>query len=225
MKINITQNGKTISVESADANASVPDTTTDAGPDLMALQDDAMKPGSDKEAEFDADDPATQTKTEADDTTEEAEKANEAVILAKYLKSASGRNALRKALKSVEDGEDPASATDTPTTPTDAGTEPAADPAPAADDTTTTSSDVGEVTQTDDEIVIDAGNGVQITVTNDEATASDDTPTDSPAADSGECGDAGAGVPGAESSDAPAADPNADQSLESFFANLNLNDL
>lgn len=224
MKINITQNGKTISVESADANASVPDTTTDAGPDLMALQEDAKKEGSDSEAEFDADNPATQTKTEADDTTEEAEKANEAVILAKYLKSASGRNALRKALKSVEDGEDPAAATDTPTTPTDAGSEPT-DPAPAGDDASTTTSDVGEVTQTDDEIVIDAGNGVQITVTNDEV-AEDNDPVSSPAEDGAECGDAtGAGVPGAEGADAPAADPNADQSLESFFANLNLNDL
>lgn len=208
MKINITKNGQTISVESD--SAGVPDVTQGAGPDLLELQDDAKKTPSDPNAEFNADDPSTQAQAEHDDTPEQAQKANEAFrLVAGMVKK---NPALVKKLFGQESDEpdntppaaDPAPA-EPATEPT--ATEPA-EPAPAEDNN-------AEVTQTSDATVVEV-DGVKIEITNDPAPAAEE-----PAADP----DPAPAEPetSTEGDDGAAADPNA--SLESLFANFDLTKL
>lgn len=216
MKINITKNGQTISVESD--SAGVPDVTQGAGPDLLELQDDAKKNPSDPNAEFNADDPSTQAQAEHDDTPEQAQKANEAFrLVAGMVKK---DPSLVKKLFGQESDEpdntppaaDPAPAE--PAEPAEPATEPAtepaepADPAPAEDNN-------AEVTQTSDATVVEV-DGVKIEITNDAAPA-----TEEPAADP----DPAPAEPetSTEGDDGAAADPNA--SLESLFANFDLTKL
>jgi hypothetical protein len=71
-------NGVTISLESDDA---VPDTTIDAGPDRIKLQEDAQKPASDANAEYSA--------SEYTDVPEDIEKANESTFFGVILKNRS----------------------------------------------------------------------------------------------------------------------------------------
>jgi hypothetical protein len=68
-------NGFVISYESSDI---VPDTTTDAGPDTIKLHEDAQKPESDSNAEYDA--------SEHIDVPEDVEKANESSFFGVILK-------------------------------------------------------------------------------------------------------------------------------------------
>ena len=71
------ENGNTIiSVENDDAG--VPDVTTDVGPDMIKLQDDAMAAPNAENAEFDA--AKADSPVESQDKPQEVEKANESFI-------------------------------------------------------------------------------------------------------------------------------------------------
>lgn len=204
MKINITKNGQTISVESD--SAGVPDVTQGAGPDLIELQDDAKKNPSDPNAEFNADDPSTQAQAEHDDTPEQAQKANEAFrLVAGMVKK---DPTLVKKLFGQESDEPDNTPPAADPAPAEPETEPAADPAPAEDNN-------AEVTQTSDATVVEV-DGVKIEITNDDAPAAEE-----PAADP----DPAPAEPetSTEGDDGTAADPNA--SLESLFANFDLTKL
>lgn len=204
MKINITKNGQTISVESD--SAGVPDVTQGAGPDLLELQDDAKKNPSDPNAEFNADDPSTQAQAEHDDTPEQAQKANEAFkLVAGMVKK---DPTLVKKLFGQESDEPDNTPPAADPAPAEPETEPAADPAPAEDNN-------AEVTQTSDATVVEV-DGVKIEITND--AVSDAT---EPAADP----DPAPAEPetSTEGDDNATADPNA--SLESLFANFDLTKL
>ena len=219
MKINITRNGKTFSIESEDA-AGVPDVTQNAGPDIMKLADDAQKPASDDESEFDSNAaPAVQTKAEADDKTESVEeKASEAYGIAALLKKTNPKvlAKVKSILLSEESAdktceEDSTTVTTTTETPAE---EPAAPEAPAEEG-------VGEVTQADGSTVIEA-NGLTITIENDDSAAPADTPAEEPAAPEAP---APVDTPAEEPAKSEDCGDPAQNSIESFFANLNLNDL
>lgn len=207
MKINITKNGQTISVESD--SAGVPDVTQGAGPDLLELQDDAKKNPSDPNAEFNADDPSTQAQAEHDDTPEQAQKANEAfrLVAGMVKKDPALVKKLFAAQESDEPDNTPPAADPAPAEPATEPTEPA-EPAPAEDNN-------AEVTQTSDATVVEV-DGVKIEITNDDAPAAEE-----PAADP----DPAPAEPetSTEGDDGAAADPNA--SLESLFANFDLSKL
>lgn len=209
MKINITKNGQTISVESD--SAGVPDVTQGAGPDLLELQDDAKKNPSDPNAEFNADDPSTQAQAEHDDTPEQAQKANEAfrLVAGMVKKDPTLVKKLFAAQESDEPDNTPPAADPAPAEPATEPTEPA-DPAPAEDNN-------AEVTQTSDATVVEV-DGVKIEITNDDAPAA---AAEEPAADP----DPAPAEPetSTEGDDGAAADPNA--SLESLFANFDLTKL
>lgn len=211
MKINITRNGKTFSIESEDA-AGVPDVTEDAGPNLMTLTEDAQKPASDKEAEFDSNVPATQAQTEEDDKTESVEeKAAEAYGIAALLKKTDPKVLAKvKKILTSKESEDNCEGNECPT--------PAPAPAPIPENSNTDEG-VGEVTQSDGATTIQA-NGLTITIEDDVSKAPvEETPAEEPSVPetpaepdkSEDCGD-------------PSQGP-AQSSIESFFANLNLNDL
>ena len=211
MKINITKNGQSISVESD--SAGVPDVTQGAGPDLLELQDDAKKNPSDPNAEFNADDPSTQAQAEHDDTPEQAQKANEAfrLVAGMVKKDPTLVKKLFAAQESDEPDNTPPAADPAPAEPATEPTEPA-DPAPApAEDNN------AEVTQTSDATVVEV-DGVKIEITNDDAPAA---AAEEPAADP----DPAPAEPetSTEGDDGAAADPNA--SLESLFANFDLTKL
>lgn len=208
MKINITKNGQTISVESD--SAGVPDVTQGAGPDLLELQDDAKKNPSDPNAEFNADDPSTQAQAEHDDTPEQAQKANEAfrLVAGMVKKDPTLVKKLFAAQESDEPDNTPPAADPAPAEPATEPTEPA-DPAPAEDNN-------AEVTQTSDATVVEV-DGVKIEITNDDAPAAAEEPAADP--------DPAPAEPetSTEGDDGAAADPNA--SLESLFANFDLTKL
>jgi len=212
MKINITKNGQTISVESD--SAGVPDVTQGAGPDLLELQDDAKKTPSDPNAEFNADDPSTQAQAEHDDTPEQAQKANEAfrLVAGMVKKDPTLVKKLFAAQESDEPDNTPPAADPAPAEPATEPTEPAepAEPAPAEDNN-------AEVTQTSDTTVVEV-DGVKIEITNDSAPAE-------PATEPTEPAEPAPAEPetSAEGDDSAAADPNA--SLESLFANFDLTKL
>jgi len=205
MKINITKNGQTISVESD--SAGVPDVTNGAGPDLLELQEEAKKSPSDPNAEFNADDPSTQSETEHDDKPEQAQKANEAFRLVGSM--VKKNPALIKKLFGQESDE-PDNETDTATEPAatdtaDTATEPATE--------TETTDNNAEVTQTSDATVVEV-DGVKIEITNDDNVESEPAAEEPPVETEPETSTEG---------DGEAANP--DQSLESLFANFNLDNL
>jgi len=222
MKITVKQNGKAISIESADPAAGVPDVTQGAGPDLLKLQDNAQKAPTDPQAEFDATKPATQTATEKTDKPEEAgEKANESAM-AGFIKGLTP--AQKKQLAGILSKE-----SDEPTDPAAAATEPATPETPAAPETEPAADDgVGEVTQNPGETVIEA-NGLTITVTDDAAGASPETEP-APAGDPEPDSTAAETTDSADPNAAPAAGAatgteSAGATLDDFFANLNLANL
>ena len=208
MKINITKNGQTISVESD--SAGVPDVTQGAGPDLLELQDDAKKNPSDPNAEFNADDPSTQAQAEHDDTPEQAQKANEAFRLVAGMVKKDPSLVKKLFGQESDEPDNTPPAADPDPAPAEPATEPTepADPAPAEDNN-------AEVTQTSDATVVEV-DGVKIEITNDTAPAAEE-----PAADP----DPASAEPetSTEGDDGAAADPNA--SLESLFANFDLTKL
>ena len=150
MKIKIKQGKKVISLEADDAG--VPDTTKDAGADVLELNDDAQLPGSDDNAEFDAADTATFSAVESDDHVEHADsRANEAV------------NALFNQIFGIE------SAAPVPNSKPQAQSLEDDDPAPD------TESGAGEVTERPGVTEVDLGNGTVITI---DSTGEDDSSSD-----------------------------------------------
>lgn len=210
MKITVKHNGKVMAIESADPAAGVPDTTQGAGPDLIKLQDDAKKDPKDPQAEFDATVPETQTPVETDDKAEPAStKANESALAGFLGKLSPAQKKelagiLAKESADAEGGEEPAPAAEPVTEPE----------APAAEPTTDGDEGVGEVTQADGATVVEV-NGVTITVTDDNSAAEPEAPAAEPTSPEATT----------DSTDPIAAEPAAAQSLESFFANLDLKNL
>lgn len=194
MKIKIRQGKKVISLEADDAG--VPDTTKDAGADVLELNDDAQLPGSDENAEFDAADTTTFSAVENDDKAEHADsRANEAV------------NALFNQIFGIESAAPAPAPNPTPAQKTQS----LEDDVPAAE----TETGAGEVTERPGVTEVDLGNGTVITIDStgeDSDGVVDDAEPEAPA------------EPG-ESPENPAQSVDGDTSLESFWANLDLKSL
>lgn len=213
MKINITKNGQTISLESD--SAGVPDVTEGAGPDLIQLQEDAKKNPSDPNAEFDSNVPSTQSETEHDDKPEEAEKANEAMFLGRLFAKATPKEKVALAAVLAREAAEPDAANPAAGAEDDEPETPAPEATPAAEPEATPAPEENpaEVTQTPDATVVEV-DGVKIEISNDTDDAGDDSAAPAPAPEA---------EPETSTEEEPAADPN--QSIESLFANLDLQDL
>ncbi len=193
MKIKIRQGKKVISLESDDAG--VPDTTVDAGADVLELNDSAQLPGSDANAEFDAADSDTFSAVEDDDSTEHADgRANEAV------------NALFNQIFGVESAGSQMISTPNPNMAAEDD---------GVGDEAGAEAGAGEVTERPGVTEVDLGNGTVITIDstgdetagNEAAEATPEEPGEGP------------------SDPAQSADAGAETSLESFWANLDLKSL
>ena len=209
--IKITSGKHVISIESDDA--SVPDVTQDAGPDLLQLQEDAMAAPKEENAEFNA--AIDDSPVESEDKTQDVDKANES-----FFNSIFGFEDGEEA--TVTDGDQ----SDTPVTPDN----PNVSETPNETNDNTEGEGAGEVTEGDGVTTIDTGD-VVITISNTDNSESEtpETPkspetettttttTETPPDESGE------GCNGKKGGENSAPDQqNTDQAIESFFANLGL---
>ena len=213
MKISIKKGKEVISFESDDAG--VPDTTVNAGPNVMEEMEDAQLPESNPNAEFDAAADATTSEVETDDEVELADvRANEAI------------NALWDSIFSEESaaaGEPDPNAM--PTANVNGGTAGAEDdeavpepepPAPEGEGDGDGDVGAGDVAETPGKTTVTVGDTV-ITIednSEDEDTIAPEGEGDSD--DVGEAPEVPAGAPETE----PEQSADGGTSLESFFDNL-----